>query len=177
MALAAGGDYNLALGANGHIYAWGNNQQGQLGDGTTATQLSPEDISVLPSSALAGVSVVGVAACVQLSLAVGSNGHVYAWGANSYGQLGDGTTATQLSPEDISILPGSALGGVTIGLVGAGQTHSLAVAVDNSVGGGSGGGGGGGGGTTTPELPSGLLLGLAIAGLAWVVAYRRRRRL
>jgi alpha-tubulin suppressor-like RCC1 family protein len=85
-AVSEGSGTSLVLGSNGHVYAWGDNEFGQLGDGSTNDAQTPVQVS-LP----AGVAAIAVAAGLDTSLALGSNGTVYAWGSNLAGQLGDGT--------------------------------------------------------------------------------------
>ena len=65
---------------------------GQLGLGNTTSQLSPVKITTLSN-------IVQIAAGSSHCLALGSNGVVYAWGANALGQLGDGTTGNETAPE------------------------------------------------------------------------------
>jgi alpha-tubulin suppressor-like RCC1 family protein len=97
LAVAAGQAFSLARMKDGTIRAWGANEDGQLGDGTSA---GPETCGLLPPLpcsrvpvALAGLTgVVEVAAGKFHSLALLSNGRVMAWGQNNSGQLGDGTT-------------------------------------------------------------------------------------
>ena len=97
-AVAAGDDHSLALTSTGQVLAWGGNSYGQLGDGTFTGPgtcdgegaCSTRPIMVkLPK----GTKVTEVAAGFGDSVAVTSTGQVLAWGANSYGQLGDGTFA------------------------------------------------------------------------------------
>lgn len=81
-----GSDYNLA-------WAWGNNGSGRLGNGSTSNSPSPVQVSTSSSLNV----VVNVAAGEDHSLAVRSQGALYAWGAGTYGQLGNGgTTASSL---------------------------------------------------------------------------------
>jgi alpha-tubulin suppressor-like RCC1 family protein len=136
-AIAAGDQHSLALDSNGHVYAWGLNYTGQLGEGSTTTSVPfgkpiPKDISVLAGSPLAGVTVTAIAAGYRHSLALGNNGHVYAWGINSSGELGDGTTITtgcacKPTPEDISKPDGSPLHNVRVVAIAAGMHYSLAL--------------------------------------------------
>jgi alpha-tubulin suppressor-like RCC1 family protein len=89
IAISAGYDFDLALLSSGKIMAWGNNEYGQLGDGSTETRSAP--VEVLGVSELGeGVHVVSVSGGYQESMALLSNGKVMAWGVNQYGQLGQG---------------------------------------------------------------------------------------
>ncbi len=99
-AVAAGSQTGYAVGSDGHLYAWGAGASGQLGNGTvTSVQTTPVVVS-LP----AGVTPTAVAAGSQTGYAVGSDGHLYAWGAGASGQLGNGTTtAVQTTPVVVSL--------------------------------------------------------------------------
>ncbi|HEY5110200.1 MAG TPA: MBG domain-containing protein, partial [Acidimicrobiales bacterium] len=122
-AVAAGGAHALALTSTGQVYAWGADLFGQLGNGTTI----PVDVPT-PVTAPAGVTFTAIAAGGDHSLALTSTGQVYAWGANTRGQLGDGTTTSRTTPT-----PVAAPAGVTFSALAAGTAHSLAVAADGSV--------------------------------------------
>ena len=80
------GEHTLVIRTNGTLWGWGNNVNGQLGDGTTFARSSP-------------VSVVGgftdwaqVSSSNRHSLGVRSDGTAWAWGGGYLGRLGDGTT-------------------------------------------------------------------------------------
>src|SRR5262249_37934154 len=88
-ALAAGAFNVLALRTHGTIYAWGDNTSGQLG--VSRIDSSP-DGSPTPVKLLAGIKIKALAAGKYHSLAVGSDGTVYAWGDNTAGELGGGST-------------------------------------------------------------------------------------
>jgi alpha-tubulin suppressor-like RCC1 family protein len=96
-AIAAGGEHSLALLSNGTVEAWGANEAGQLGDGTSAgPETCGEGSEAHACSrtpvAVSGLSnVIAIAAGAEFSLALLSNGTVEAWGANEFGELGDGT--------------------------------------------------------------------------------------
>jgi alpha-tubulin suppressor-like RCC1 family protein/uncharacterized protein YegL len=100
IAVAAGRLHSLAMGSDGKLYAWGSNNHGQLGDGSTATRTTPVVVS-LP----AGVTPAAVSAKSDYSLALGSNGKLYTWGGNTYGQLGNGSTTDGLLPLPMLLSP------------------------------------------------------------------------
>ena len=94
--------FSLAVGSDGNAYAWGSNYYGQLGDGTRDDKHAPvmvrtPDRSTYPDLP-ADFTYVQVSAGAYHSLALGSDGNVYAWGWNYYGQLGDGTTTNRSMP-------------------------------------------------------------------------------
>jgi alpha-tubulin suppressor-like RCC1 family protein len=98
-AVSAGGA-NYALKSNGTVWAWGNNYAGQLGDGTTITRLkTPAQISGLSNVA----EVIGG---YSHAIARKSDGTVYAWGSNSYGEVGDGTNTNRSVPTQVTTLSG-----------------------------------------------------------------------
>ncbi|WP_027660638.1 RCC1 domain-containing protein [Salinispora fenicalii] len=122
-AIAAHGDFSLALTSTDAALAWGRNFYGQLGDGTTTDKLTPVNVS-LP----AGVTITAIAAGDQYSLALTPTGTVLAWGANFFGQLGDGTNTNRLTPVNVS-LPA----GITITAITGGDLHSLAITSTGTV--------------------------------------------
>jgi RHS repeat-associated protein len=93
--LASGATHNLALSSDAHVYSWGSNDNGELGDTTTDENNTPEPLADLSD-------VAQVAAGDGFSLARRTDGTVVAWGANDSGQLGDGTTTSETSPVEIS---------------------------------------------------------------------------
>jgi len=101
--IAVGGGHILALDSAGTVWAWGNNTYGQLGNGTTSS-LPNANPSPVPVPGINGI--VQVAAGGNFSFAIGGNGTIYAWGLNSSGQLGDGTTVSHDSPEAVPALAG-----------------------------------------------------------------------
>jgi alpha-tubulin suppressor-like RCC1 family protein len=84
----------LAVLANGTVEAWGGNEHGELGDGTTEQQSTPQPVSGLSE-------VTAVAAGFSFGLALQSDGTVEAWGPNEHGELGDGTTEKRLTPAPV----------------------------------------------------------------------------
>ncbi|KAM4795005.1 RCC1 and BTB domain-containing protein 1 [Rhinophrynus dorsalis] len=91
--IAAGQTSSMAVTENGHVYGWGYNGTGQLGLGGTGNQLTPFRVSI-PQSVCIVQIVFGYAHTLGLS----DQGVLYAWGANTHGQLGIGNKSNQLSP-------------------------------------------------------------------------------
>lgn len=94
---APGNGQTLVLLANGALYAWGADGQGQLGDGKTTPQFAPELIT--PPS---GVTYRLLASSGATSYGVTPAGDVYAWGAGRVGQIGNGTTTGSPAPVKVA---------------------------------------------------------------------------
>jgi len=118
--IAAGLNHSLAVTTAGAALAWGDNASAQLGDGTTTVRKTPVAVSGLGS----GVNML--AGGGTHSLALLSDGTVRAWGRNSGGQLGDGTTTTRKTP-----VAATGVGGAMS--VAAGSAHSVARLSDGTV--------------------------------------------
>ena len=133
--VSAGGSHSLAVGSDGNAYAWGYNHFGQLGDGTKTDRTTPvmvrkPDRKTYPDLP-ADFTYVQVSAGGSHSLAVGSDGNAYAWGYNHFGQLGDGTTASQTTPVKVEKLADAPVD-FTYVQVSAGGDHSLALGSDGN---------------------------------------------
>ena len=128
--------FSLAVGSDGNAYAWGDNRYGQLGDGTTTERHTPvrvrtPDRETYPDLP-ADFTYVQVSAGSYYSLALGSDGYVYAWGYNHYGQLGNKTKSDSSKPIRVRdpANPEDANKGLQATQVSAGYSHSLAVGSD-----------------------------------------------
>lgn len=82
-------DNRYAIGSDGNAYAWGYGALGQVGDGSKTTRSKPVKVRT-PS----GVTFRQISAATHYALAVGSDGRIYAWGANVEGTFGDGSKAS-----------------------------------------------------------------------------------
>ena len=99
----AAGLVSFALLADGTVRAWGDNEWGQLGDGTKTDRPTP-----VPVSGLTGVTAITTACNGLHTFALLRDGTVRAWGLNSYGELGNGTYTTSITPTTIPALTGVA---------------------------------------------------------------------
>ncbi len=110
--------------AEGSVWAWGSNEFGQLGDGTTIDRNTPVRVGEL-------TDIIAIAAGYQHGLALKGDGTVWAWGRNQDGQLGADTTVLGSMVDLARPNQVTALSGITA--TGAGRWHSLAVGGDGTV--------------------------------------------
>ncbi len=119
--VAAGENYTLALRADGTVWAWGDDEHGQLGNGQAGGMVAaPVQVAALSD-------VTSLAAGSDHGLALKSDGTVWAWGDNTAGKLGDGGS------EALSAQPVEVAGLEKVVGIAAGQGHSLALEADGSV--------------------------------------------
>ena len=179
--VVAGNDFTIALKNDGTVWAWGDNESGQLGDGTKTERHTPvqvmsdasnpmtnvKSISVGTSNALAlkndgtvwawgGVSlgngttggsnypvqvvlnsytplrdIVSIA-CGITNLALKNDGTVWAWGANSSGQVGDGTSGgSKLYP--IQVMSNASSPMINVKSISVGGNNTLFLKNDGTV--------------------------------------------
>ena len=123
--------YSLAVGSDGNAYAWGYNKFGQLGNGTTTQQNTPVPVPK-PAGAPADFTYVQAYAGGHHSLAIGSDGYVYAWGNNDHGQLGNNTKSNSSLPVRVHG-PNNSGEGLKAIQVSAGAWSSMALGADGTV--------------------------------------------
>ncbi|MEG6568804.1 S-layer homology domain-containing protein [Thermoanaerobacterium thermosaccharolyticum] len=120
-AIAAGAYHTVALKNDGTVWAWGWNDCGQLGDGTTTNRTIPVQVK--------GISdVVAIAAGMYHTVALKNDGTVWAWGFNYYGELGNGT-----ADKDSHSTPVQVKGISDVKAIAAGMYHTVALKNDGTV--------------------------------------------
>ena len=165
VAISAGSSPTVALKGDGSVRAWGASYFGQVGDGTTG------NIRYVPVQVIGLTGVVAISAGSNHTVALKGDGNVWAWGDNTFGQLGDGAPPARSTPVQVSGLTGAIA-------ISAGNIHTVALKGDGSVWAwGNNGNGQFGDGTTTnrstPVLVSGLTGVVAIsAGVLHTIALK-----
>jgi alpha-tubulin suppressor-like RCC1 family protein len=114
-AISSGSYFTCALTTKGAVKCWGSNNYGQLGNNTTTNSSVPVEVYGL------GKGVKAISAGNFFMCALTNKGAVTCWGANTYGQLGDGTTTSSAKPVATSGL------GKKVKTLGAGGYHACAV--------------------------------------------------
>jgi len=154
--------------ANTRLLAWGYNTDGELGNNSTTQSKVP--VPVTMSGVLAGRTILSIAAGDYHSLALCSDGTVAAWGSNSYGQLGIGSSTTSKVP--VWVNRTGVLAGKTVVAIAAGGNVSLALCSDGAIAtwGDNSYGQLGNGGTSASKVPvlvnqAGVLAGRTVIGV------------
>jgi alpha-tubulin suppressor-like RCC1 family protein/serine/threonine protein kinase len=94
--IAAGGRHSCMLVEGGRALCWGNNDAGQLGDGSYEGRASPAPVA-------GDFAFIQILAASWHTCGLTSSGDAYCWGKNDLGQLGDGTTAQRAAPVHVNI--------------------------------------------------------------------------
>ncbi len=121
-AFAVGVEHTIALRANGEVWTWGGNDAGQLGDGTLTARATAQPVSGIGPARAAAANITAL----PRSVVVLTDGSVWSWGNNLYGQLGDGTTINRLLPVRAGTLS-------DVVRVSAGIGYTLALRNDGTV--------------------------------------------
>jgi alpha-tubulin suppressor-like RCC1 family protein len=101
VAVAAGQYHSLALDSSGNLWSWGYNGDGELGNGSSDGSPHPT-----PAIAVSNSGFIAISAGYNHNLAIKNDSTVLGWGANSYGQIGDGTYTQRNSPVVVPNLSG-----------------------------------------------------------------------
>ena len=120
-----------ALDSEGKVYTWGENYEGQLGNGTDGNNSNkPICISDIEGNTLNGKNIVEIQIDDYTIIALDNEGKVYMWGRNNYGQLGNGTDGNNSNkPICISDIEGNTLNGKNI--VEVKNSYNTVIALDS----------------------------------------------
>jgi alpha-tubulin suppressor-like RCC1 family protein len=97
-----GGHHSIALGQDGSVWTWGNNNSGQLGDGTSVRKTRPVQVKGLGGDEFLE-GIIAVAGGAQHTIALDLYGAIWTWGSNECGQLGDGTDIYRNTPVQVEM--------------------------------------------------------------------------
>ena len=95
--VAAGVGFSIGIKTNGTLWAWGRNDVGQLGNGAISW------INYTPIQLGTATNWESVSCGYQHTVAVRTDGSLWSWGSNFYGQLGNGSTTTVATPTNVTI--------------------------------------------------------------------------
>lgn len=117
--VAAGARHSCSLDAQGRALCWGNNEDGQLGDGGFQSHTTPAAVS-------GTLTFAYLAAGNSHTCGATRDGEAYCWGGNSSGQLGDGTTSPRSEPVRVA-------GSASFRIIRTGSQHSCGVTTNGRV--------------------------------------------
>lgn len=115
--VTSGCDHGVALTAAGQVLAWGTNDKGQLGQGSTGSAVGHPLLVLIPAS------IKSIRSGCSFSMALDTDGHVWTWGLNTRGELGTGSTADFVATPQKVKLPR----GTVVKAIGAGEAFGVAL--------------------------------------------------
>jgi alpha-tubulin suppressor-like RCC1 family protein len=123
-AIATRAQTSFAIDISGRLLGWGEDNANQLGQGRALQFSTPQSLGggYAGTSADSGLHII--AAGDEYTITVKSDGTLWTWGKNDYGQLGDGSNASRASPRQV---------GTGFRTVAAGASHTVAVGIDGSL--------------------------------------------
>jgi alpha-tubulin suppressor-like RCC1 family protein len=118
--------HTAAVTAGGSVYTWGNNSLGQIGDNTLTNRLSPTLVNGLLQNAI----IISISCGSYHTMALATDGQLYTWGSNNFGQIGDGLSASvRLLPVRVQ----GVLNGIVVRSISAGYEYSTAIDSSNNL--------------------------------------------
>lgn len=128
--VARGDHHSVGLASDGSLYAWGDNQYGQLGNGTVSPYAAtPRAVDM--SGSLRGATITHITAGGNYTAVLTDDGRVHTWGQNYHGQLGDGSDEHSTVP--VAVDTSGALAGARVTEIAAGYSHMVALTSDGGV--------------------------------------------
>lgn len=118
--ISAGVEHNIAIKTDGSLWAWGGNTYGQCGNAT------PPNSVATPLQVGTATNWQNITTGTYNSIATKADGSLWAWGANDFGQLGDGTFTNRITPTQIGF-------DSDWGQIAAGWFHSIAIKTNGSL--------------------------------------------
>ena len=119
--IACGSNHTVALKTDGTLWSWGVNNFGQLGVNNTGNRFTPV------TTLLGGTNWKSIACGFSYTVALKTDGTLWSWGSNSYGQLGINNTTIRSTP--VTTL----LGGTNWKSIAGGANHTVALKTDGTL--------------------------------------------
>ena len=119
--VSLGSNHSAAIDANGNLYTWGYNYNGQLGDSTNTDKLVPTLVLYFDTNS---IDITQVSLGHYHSSAIDATGKLYTWGNNENGKLGDNTNTNRWVP---TLVPYFDTNSIDITQVSLGHYHSSAI--------------------------------------------------
>jgi alpha-tubulin suppressor-like RCC1 family protein len=119
--VACGSNHAAAIKTDGTLWTWGSNSNGRLGDNTTTNRSSPVQTVAF------GTNWKQVSSGFRTTAAINTDGTLWVWGGNSYGDLGDNTQTDRSSPVQTVAF------GTNWKQVSAGYYHTAAIKTDGTL--------------------------------------------
>ena len=128
--IAAGSEHTVARTANGKILVWGSNSAGQLAQATgTSINHTPTEVSL---DSYTNGTAVAIAAAYNNTAVIDSEGHVFTWGSDSHGQLGNGS-ASHDATAPVKVLGEDGVGFLYLGVPTEDTVHAVYVTANATV--------------------------------------------
>ncbi len=121
IAMAVDGSHCAAIKTDGTLWNWGNNESGQLGDNTSDKKSSP--IQTIAG----GTNWKSISTGFQHTVAIKTDGTLWGWGQNWFGNLGTGNQAYPMTPIQ------TITGGTNWKLINCGRYHNVAIKTDGTL--------------------------------------------
>ena len=136
--IRCGGNFTFVICSDGSVHAFGNNYQGQLGSTTNNNSGTPNPTPFIPegiASRLSGKTVSDIACGYGHTLVLATDGSLFSFGDNYYGQLGTSTNLGTYTPNPtgFDITSNGSLSGKTISKIACGNYHTLVLCSDGSL--------------------------------------------
>lgn len=136
VSVASGEAHSVALTSDGRVFVWGSNAHGQLGLASQTGTTIPDELKdgiFGADHGGGGRKVVGVACGARHSMAWFDDGDLYAWGDNSFGQLGTGNNKAVPGFAKVKLALEPALEGSPIKSISSGGFHNLLLTREGKV--------------------------------------------
>jgi alpha-tubulin suppressor-like RCC1 family protein len=123
--ISVGDDFACGLTSAGVAYCWGNNRNGQMGNGGAALSKVPGPVTAIILTPLFGLTLTQIEAGSNYACALASTGAAYCWGLGTSGQLGNGASAT--SSTAVAVTVSGVLSGAALVQIATGGTTACAL--------------------------------------------------